>query len=118
MATRVRAGDGAGERSEAGEVATVMVSATGGKEYLYSRLHNQSSLLLCLRAREVQRLANRLNAGSRCLANRLGAGSRSLANRLGAGSRFMKPRRQTAILDAIQRQPVRSQEELRRRMRA
>src|SRR6266496_6284247 len=30
----------------------------------------------------------------------------------------MKTRRQSAILDAIERQPVRSQEELRRRMRA
>jgi transcriptional regulator of arginine metabolism len=30
----------------------------------------------------------------------------------------MKPRRQAAILDAIQREPVRSQEQLRRRIRA
>src|SRR5262245_11916344 len=99
MATRVRPAVVAGVRSETGDVATVMVSgfrlrASG----LWKRL---------------QAVVETNIYTGRCI-NSQGS---SVRYSFCEGSVSMKVRRQSAILDAVQHQPVRSQEQLRRQLR-
>src|SRR6187402_1251678 len=104
MATRVREPAAAGERSKAGDVATVISLPSNGKEYLYRSVHNQSSIS-CMLAVSGRPAQHRFSVRDTLPA--------SVPRRTA-----MKVRRQSAILDAVQHQPVRSQEQLRRRLRS